>query len=407
MTATDTHETSEPGGPTVADAPERLLLGSGPSPVPERILGALAHPTVGHLDPAFGALMDDVGELLKQTMHAGATAALPISGTGSAGMDAMVANLVRPGDRVVCGVHGLFGERMADALARQGADVVRVEAEWGRAIPTERLVEAAKEPCAALFVVHGETSTGVAQPLDGLAEAVHAHDGLLLVDCVTSLAGHPLDLAAAGVDAAFSGTQKCLNVPPGLAPSAWGERALDRIDALTDAGDRCRSWYLDLSLVLGYWRRGDDDGAAARAYHHTAPINLVYALHEGLRMVQEEGLEARWDRHGRAHRALRDALQALGLERLAPEGEQLHPLLAVHVPDDVDEAAVRGALLQEDGVEISAGAGRLAGKVWRVGIMGEGARAEPQERLVRALADRLGREARPALEALRDGWEAA
>lgn len=411
MTETDTHAAGAPAGSTVAAVPDRLLMGAGPSIVPERVLGALAHPTVGHLDPEFGALMDDVGELLRRTMRTDARAALPISGTGSAGMDAMVANLVRPGDRVVCGVHGLFGERMADALARQGADVVRVEAEWGRAIETERLVAAAEEPCAALFVVHGETSTGVAQPLDGLADAVHAHDGLLLVDCVTSLSGHPLDLAAAGVDAAFSGTQKCLNVPPGLAPSAWGERALARIDALAEAGDRCRSWYLDLSLVLDYWRTGTEDadgGAApARAYHHTAPINLVYALHEGLRIVEEEGLEARWERHGRAHRALRDALGALGLERLAPEGEQLHPLLAVRVPEGVDEAAVRGALLRDDGVEISPGAGQLAGAAWRFGVMGEGARAEPQERLVRALADRLGREARPALEALRDAWDAA
>lgn len=385
--------------------PDRLLLGSGPSPVPDRVLRALGLPTIGHLDPAFGAIMDEVAAGLRAAFRTSNRVALPISGTGSAGMDAMVANLVRPGDRVVCGVHGLFGERMADALRRQGADVVRVEAEWGRAIPTEALVAAIEGgDTAAAFVVHGETSTGVAQPLDGLADACHARDALLLVDCVTSLTGHPLDLDAAGVDAAFSGTQKCLNVPPGLAPFTLGERAMARVDG------SCRSWYFDLSLVLGYWRDADaaqGGGAPARAYHHTAPINLVYALHEGLSIVAEEGLEARWARHGVAHRALRDACAALGLERLAPEGEQLHPLLAIRPPQDVDEAKVRGRLLAEHGIEISGGLGPLAGRLWRIGVMGEGARPEPQERLVRALATLLDRDPADALDALAAGWAGA
>jgi len=337
--------------------------------------------------------MEETAELLRATFRTAHRATFPVSATGSGGMDAMVANLVRAGDRVVCGVHGLFGERMADALGRQGAEVVRVEAEWGRAIPTERLLEAAREPFAALFVVHGETSTGVAQPLDGLAEACARHDALLLVDCVTSLAGHPLDLDGAGVDAAFSGTQKCLNCPPGLAPSTYGDRALARVDG------SCRSWYFDLSQVLGYWQA---DGA--RAYHHTAPINMVYALREALVIVHEEGLEPRWERHARAHEALREALATLGLERLAPEGEQLHSLLAVRVPDGVDEAAVRVPLLTEDGIEISGGLGPLVGRAWRIGVMGEGARPEPQERLVRALARRLGGDERAALEALEAGW---
>jgi alanine-glyoxylate transaminase/serine-glyoxylate transaminase/serine-pyruvate transaminase len=385
----------------VIDVPRRLLLGSGPSPVPQRVLDALATPTIGHLDPAFGRMMDEVGELLRLLFRTGNRVAFPVSGTGSAGMDCMVANFVRPGDRVVCGVHGLFGERMADALGRQGAEVVRVEAEWGRAIPTEALVDAAREPCAALFVVHGETSTGVTQPLDGLADAIHEHDGLLLIDCVTSLGGQPLDLDASGVDAAFSGTQKCLNVPPGLAPFTAGERALGRVDG------RCRSWYFDLSLVLAYWNDPDERAGGGRAYHHTAPINLVYALREALEIVREEGLEARWERHAVAHRALRDALAVLGLERLAPEGEQLHPLLCVRVPEGVDDAAVRGALLQDDGIEIAAGAGRLAGKAWRIGVMGEGARPEPQERLVSALARLLGGDMRAALDALAAGWGAA
>jgi alanine-glyoxylate transaminase/serine-glyoxylate transaminase/serine-pyruvate transaminase len=381
--------------PTLADVPDRLLLGSGPSPVPPRILAALAHPTVGHLDPAFGALQDDLAALLRATMKTDNKVTFPLSATGSGGMQAMVDTLIAPGDRVVVGVHGAFGRRMADALGRAGADVVEVAAEWGRAIEVERLVEAAADAATrALFVVHGETSTGVAQPLDGLADAIHAHDGLLLIDCVTSLAGHPLDLAGAGVDAAFSGTQKCLNVPPGLAPFTVGDRALARLQR--------RSWYFDLQAMVDYWFA---DGP--RAYHHTAPINMIYALHEGLRMVQEEGLEARWARHARAHEALRSALSVLGFERLAPDGEQLHPLLAVGVPDTIDEAAVRGALLREDGIEISGGLGPLAGTAWRIGVMGDGAQPEPQERLVRAVARRTGGDEEAAMRALEQGWAEA
>ncbi|HMJ35998.1 MAG TPA: alanine--glyoxylate aminotransferase family protein [Baekduia sp.] len=380
--------------PTVADVPDRLLLGSGPSPVPPRILEALAHRTVGHLDPAFGSLQDDVAALLRATMRTANQVTFPLSATGSGGMQAMVDTLIAPGDRVVVGVCGAFGGRMADALGRAGADVVKVEAQWGTAIDTERLVEAAKEPCAALFVVHGETSTGVAQPLDGLADAVHAHDGLFLVDCVTSLAGHALDLDAAGVDAAFSGTQKCLNVPPGLAPFTVNERALSRLQR--------RSWYFDLQAMVDYWFA---DGP--RAYHHTAPINMIYALHEGLRMVHEEGLESRWARHARAHEALRSALSVLGFERLAPPGEQLHSLLAVRTPDTIDEAAVRGALLREDSIEVSGGLGPLAGAAWRIGVMGEGARPEPQERLVRATARHTGGDEAAAVRALEDAWSVA
>jgi alanine-glyoxylate transaminase / serine-glyoxylate transaminase / serine-pyruvate transaminase len=378
--------------PTVAEIPARLLLGSGPSPVPSRILQALAHPTVGHLDPAFGALQDDLAALLRATMRTSNQVTFPLSATGSGGMQAMVDTLIAPGDRVVCGVHGVFGGRMADALERAGAQVVRVEAEWGRAIETQRLIEAAADGATrALFVVHGETSTGVAQPLDGLAEAIHADDGLLLVDCVTSLAGHPLDLDGAGADAAFSGSQKCLNVPPGLAPFTVNERALGRLQR--------RSWYFDLQAMVDYWFA---DGP--RSYHHTAPINMLYALHEGLRIVHEEGLEERWVRHAIAHEALRSALSVLGFERLAPAGEQLDSLLAVRVPDTIDEAAVRGALLREDGIEISGGLGPLAGTAWRIGVMGEGARPEPQERMVRAIARRTGGDETTAVRALEEGW---
>jgi alanine-glyoxylate transaminase/serine-glyoxylate transaminase/serine-pyruvate transaminase len=265
---------------------------------------------------------------------------------------------------------------MADCLARAGANVVKVEAEWGRAIELDALADAWEDGSRALFVVHGETSTGVAQPLDGLRDVVG--EGLLLVDCVTSLAGHPFDLDASGVDAAFSGTQKCLNCPPGLAPFTVAERATTRLSN--------RSWYFDLEAILGYWLAADGGG---RAYHHTAPINMVYGLREALLIVQEEGLEARWARHAEAHEALRTQLAELGFERLAPEGEQLHSLLCVRVPEGIDEAAVRGRLLTTHGIEVSGGLGPLAGQVWRIGVMGEGARPEAQARLVEAVTAEL------------------
>ncbi|MDQ3675654.1 MAG: aminotransferase class V-fold PLP-dependent enzyme [Actinomycetota bacterium] len=381
------------------DVPERLLLGSGPSLVPERVLAALAQPTIGHMDPAFGAIMGETIALLRDAFVTENVATLPISGTGSAGMEALVANFIDPGDRVVCAVQGLFGERMADELRRAGADVVRVEAQWGRAIAQERLVEAAAQGLDAMVVVHGETSTGVAQPLEGLATACHERDALLLVDCVTSLGGHPLRLDEAGIDAAFSGTQKCLNCPPGLAPFTANERALAKLYARGRPG---RSWYFDLSLVLAYW-----DPGTVRTYHHTAPVNLIYALREALRIaIGEEWLPTTWERHRRAHHALRDALAVFGCRRLAPDGEQLHPLLAVAPPDGIDEAAVRARLLIEHGIEISGGLGPLAGRVWRIGVMGQGARREPQELLVAALAELLGADPAEPLAALAAGWRA-
>ena len=387
----------------ITDIPGRLLLGSGPSPVPARVLEALSQPTIGHMDPAFAAIMAETIELLREAFQTENTATFPVSGTGSAGMEAMVANFVDPGDRVVCGVHGLFGVRMADELARAGADVVKVEAEWGRAIDPERLIAAAADGLDAMVVVHGETSTGVAQPLDGLADACHERDALLMIDCVTSLGGHPLRLDEAGVDAAFSGTQKCLNCPPGLAPFTAGERAIAKLQARERPG---RSWYFDLSLVLGYWDPASA-GATARAYHHTAPINMVYALREALRIaVVDEWLPSSWERHRRAHHALRDALSVLGCERLAPDGEQLHPLLAVTPPEGVDEAAVRGALLLDHGIEISGGLGPLVGTLWRIGVMGAGARREPQEQLVSALSELLGADPAEPLAALDEGWRA-
>jgi alanine-glyoxylate transaminase/serine-glyoxylate transaminase/serine-pyruvate transaminase len=396
---------TETDAPPITDIPDRLLLGSGPSPVPPRVLAALAQPTIGHMDPAFADIMGETITLMREAFGTENLATLPISGTGSAGMEAMVANFVDPGDRVVCGVNGLFGVRMADELARAGAEVVQVKAEWGRAVPVEQLVEAADGgETAAIVVVHGETSTGVAQPLDGLADACREHDALLLVDCVTSLGGHPLRVDEAGIDAAFSGTQKCLNCPPGLAPFTAGERAIAKLKAREKPG---RSWYFDLSLVLEYWNPDATAGGSARTYHHTAPINMVYALREALRIVVgDEWLPTTWERHRRAHHALRDALGVFGCERLAPDGEQLHPLLGVSPPPDVDEAAIRQALLLDHGIEISGGLGPLAGKLWRIGVMGMGAQREPQERLVSALATLLHADPAEPLAALADGWRA-
>ena len=385
---------------TTTTIPWRLLLGSGPSPVPERVLQALAQPTIGHMDPAFADIMGETIGLLREAFQTENEATLPISGTGSAGMEAMVVNFVDPGDRVVCGVNGLFGERMADELARNGAEVVRVEADWGRAIDPERLIAAAADGLDAMVVVHGETSTGVAQPLEGLADACHERDALFMIDCVTSLGGHPLRIDEAGVDAAFSGTQKCLNCPPGLAPLTASERALAKLHAREQPG---RSWYFDLSLVLGYW----SPEGGGRAYHHTAPINMVYALREALRIVVgDEWLPTTWERHRRAHHALKDALAVLGCERLAPDGEQLHSLLAVTPPEGCDEAAIRSALLLDHGIEISGGLGPLAGRLWRIGVMGMGANREPQERLVLALATLLQDDPAEPLAALEAGWHA-
>ncbi len=377
---------------------ERLLLGSGPSPVPERVLRALRRPTIGHLDPVFGELMEQMKGRLRAVMDTENHATLAISGTGSAGMETIVVNFVAPGDRVVCGVNGLFGLRMADALTRQGAVVTRVEAEWGRAIEPARLIEALGRGASALFVVHGETSTGVCQPLDGLGAACAEHDALLLVDCVTSLAGHELHVDAAGIDVAFSGSQKCINCPPGLAPFTVSPNAARRLGK-----GNCRSWYFDLDAILGYWRE-DAPGAAARSYHHTAPINMLFALDEALAIVLEEGYPDRWERHARAHEALRGSLALLGLERLAPAGEALNPLLAVRLPDGIDDAAARRELLLDHGIEISGGLGPLAGKIWRIGVMGVGAELAPQRRLVTALSEILDADPQDPLAALERGW---
>jgi len=364
-----------------------LLLGPGPSPVAHRVLAAMGAPVLGHLDPEFLALMDGVQGALRELFGVDHRFTLPVSGTGSAGMECCIVNLVEPGDRVVVGVHGVFGERMCEVVRRQGGEPVAVRAEYGAAVDPGAMAEAiAAGPTNVVGIVHAETSTGVLQPLGDIARAARDAGALFVVDCVTSLAGMPLDLGALGVDAAYSGTQKCLSVPPGLAPVTFSERALERIRARERPSP---SWYLDVALLDGYW-----GGGGQRAYHHTAPISMVYALAEGLRVVQEEGLVERAERHLAMARRLYDGLAALGLE-CAVEADLRTPMLtSVRIPEGVQDGAVRQVLRQRHRIEIGGGLGPLAGRVWRIGLMGHGARPESVARVLLGLADALAAQGR-------------
>jgi alanine-glyoxylate transaminase/serine-glyoxylate transaminase/serine-pyruvate transaminase len=379
---------------------EPLLLGAGPSPLPESVRACLAEAVPGPMDPAFTAVMDDTQVLLREAFATTARATLPIAGSSGASMEAALANFVDPGDRVVCGVAGLLGERLAAAIARMGAEVIRVDGELGRALPPERIITAMGGGCAAVGVVHGESSTGVTQSLDGLGEACREHDALLLVDCATSLGGQALRVDESLVDVAFSVSHACLGAPPGLAPITAGDRALRKLERRIRPG---HSWYFDLVGLLAQWT----DGGRGRTMHDVPPMQLILALHEALRLaVREEWLPTRWERHRRAHMALRDAMAVLGLHRLAPDGEELRPALAVRIPEGVDEAGLRARLRAAHRIEITPGAGAMAGRVWVVGVMGTTAAPEPQERFVAALAAELGHDPADALAALAEGWRA-
>ncbi|MCU1451660.1 MAG: Alanine-glyoxylate aminotransferase [Acidimicrobiales bacterium] len=352
---------------------ERVLMGPGPSnPYPE-VMQALARPVLGHLDPDFLALLDETCDRLRAVFRTANALTLPMSGTGSAGMETAFVNLVAPGDVVVVGVNGLFGERMCDVAARCGAEVVRVDEEWGRPLDPQRLLSAHPSP-KVIAAVHAETSTGVRSDIAPLGEG--KGDALLLVDCVTSLGGIPVEVDAWGVDVAYAGTQKCLGVPPGLAPLTVSERARGRFV------DRCQSWYLDLAMISDYV-------GAARKYHHTAPISMIYALHGGLGALLEEGLEASWDRHQSCGTALQEGLEKLGFSLFAAEGHRLPELTTVWLPDGVDDASTRRALLDRYGIEVGGGVGAYAGKVWRIGCMGHTARQRNVTLLLAALADLL------------------
>jgi alanine-glyoxylate transaminase/serine-glyoxylate transaminase/serine-pyruvate transaminase len=361
-------------------------MGPGPSDVPQRVLQAMARPTIGHLDPAFIGLMDEVKDLLRLAFRTGNALTMPVSGPGTAGMECTVVNLVEPGDTVVVCVNGVFGGRLRDMAERAGARVVLVEDPWGRAVDPEKLDETlARHPEARIVAfVQAETSTGALSDARTLARIAHEHDALVIVDAVTALGGVPLETDAWELDAVYAGTQKCLSAPPGLAPITFGERAIARVRARSRP---VQSWFMDLNLVMAYW-----GGTAKRSYHHTAPVNAIYGFHEALLLLAHEGLENAWMRHRRNHLALRAGLEALGLRFLVPEAERLPQLNTVTVPDGIDEARVRAWLLDRHGLEIGAGLGALAGKVWRIGLMGHSSRPENVRLCVRAIAGALAAE---------------
>lgn len=339
----------------------RLLLGPGPSNVHPRVLRAMATPLIGHLDPDFLEIMDDTKKLLQYTFQTENDLTLPISGTGSAGMETVLCNLIEPGDEVIVCVNGLFSERMCDIVERCQGNLTRLEGEWGRIIDPSQVEETLSKTRAKLVaIVHGETSTGILQPLEEISHLAHEHGALLLVDTVTSLGGCAVRVDEWELDAVYSGSQKCLSCPPGLAPVTFGPRA---VEAMSARKGKVQSWYLDMTMIQRYWGK-------ERFYHHTAPINMNYALREALRLIHEEGLELRWQRHERNHRALMAGLQAMGLQPFAQEGHWLPSLNAVRVPEDVSDGKVRGRLLQEYGIEIGGGLGDLKGQIWRIGLMG-------------------------------------
>ncbi len=344
--------------------PVRTLMGPGPSDVNPRILEAMSRPTIGHLDPAFVGMMDEMKVLLRYAFQTDHELTMPVSAPGSAGMETCFVNLVEPGDKVVVCQNGVFGGRMKENVERCGATAIMVEDEWGRAVDPDKVEAAlrANPDARVLAFVHAETSTGAISDAETLAKIAHQHECLVIADTVTSLAGSPLKVSEWGLDAVYSGTQKCLSCTPGLSPVTFSERA---VEVVKSRKTRVQSWFMDLNLVLGYW-----GGGGKRAYHHTAPINALYGLHEALVVLEEEGIENAWQRHQANHLALRAGIEAMGLSFVVDEKARLPQLNAVSIPEGVDDAAVRARLLNEYNLEIGAGLGPMAGKIWRIGLMG-------------------------------------
>ncbi len=364
------------------EVPPRILLGPGPSNAHPRVLQALGMRQVGHLDPQFIGLMNETQELLRYVWQTDNRLTIPVSGTGSAAMEASLANTVEPGDVVLIGVNGYFGERLCDMAGRYGADVRRIEKPWGQVFSLDELRAALHEHRpAVLGLVHAETSTGARQPLEGVAELCRETNTLLLVDTVTSIGGVPLFIDEWGVDVAYAGSQKCLSCPPGIAPLTLGERAVEKLNRRQT---KVANWYLDMTMVGKYW-------GSERTYHHTAPINMNYAFREALRLVAEEGLEARWERHRQNAELLWDGLAELGIACHVPVEYRLPSLTTAVIPDGVDGKAVARYLLQNYNIEIAAGLGQLGGKVWRIGLMGFNSRRENVLLLLSALKDALKR----------------
>jgi alanine-glyoxylate transaminase/serine-glyoxylate transaminase/serine-pyruvate transaminase len=377
--------------PTVADIRPRMLMGPGPSDVHPRVLQALAHPCVGHLDGQFLAILNDIRDMLQEVFRTRNALTLAVSGTGSAGMETGVVNLIEPGDPMLVCIAGVFGQRMKDVAERARAKVTTVEVPWGQVVTADQVEEAIQEhgPFKVVGMVHAETSTGAAQPIEPISRVVHDAGALLLVDAVTSLGGMEVDVDGWQVDACYSGSQKCLSCPPGLAPVTFSPAAEG---VLASRKTKVQSWYLDMNMVRMYW-------GSERLYHHTAPINMNYALHEALRIVLEEGLEARWQRHARVHGELKAGLANLGVTYLADPAHQLPMLNAVAAPEGVDEAAVRKRLLDEYDIEIGGGLGAFKGKAWRIGLMGESATPRHVTALLSALKAILGLDGVPRTEA--------
>jgi len=360
-------------------------MGPGPSDVHPRILEAMGRPTIGHLDPVFVGMMDEMKSLLQYAFRTENELTMPVSAPGSAGMESCFVNLVEPGDKVIVCQNGVFGGRMKENVERCGGSAIMVEDAWGRAVSADKLEDALKANPDARVVafVHAETSTGAISDAKTLVEIAHNHDCLTIVDAVTSLGGSEIQVDGWNIDAIYSGTQKCLSCTPGLSPVSFSEAALEKVRSRET---KVQSWFLDLNLVMGYWGSG-----AKRAYHHTAPINALYGLHEALVMLEDEGLENAWKRHNHHHNALKAGLESMGLNFIVPESERLPQLNAVSIPEGVDDAAVRSALLTDYNLEIGAGLGAMAGKVWRIGLMGHACRKENVLKCLSALDDVLGR----------------
>jgi len=360
--------------------PNRLLLGPGPSDAAPSVLKALSNPLLGHLDPAFIGMMEEIKSMLRQVFQTKNEMTFPVSGTGSAGMEFCLVNLIEPGDDVVVCINGVFGMRMADLAIRCGANVIKVEAPWGEIIRPEQVKEAVAGKSPKLIaLVHAETSTGALTPAEEISKIAHDAGALMLLDTVTSLGGCEVDIDGWSIDAVYSGTQKCLSCPPGLAPVSLSPKALE---IANNRKTKVQSWYLDVNLLSGYW-------GTERVYHHTAPISMNYALHESLRLVLEQGLQTRWARHKANHEKLVAGLKKLGLGIASQEGHQLWQLNAVTVPEETDEAQVRKRLLEEYQIEVGAGLGPMKGKIWRVGLMGESSTAENVDRYLDAMTQIL------------------
>ena len=360
--------------------PRRILMGAGPSQIPSRVLNAAARPTVGHLDPSFVAMMEEVKDLLRYAFRTGNEVAFPVSAPGSAGMELCFVNLIEAGDKVVVCRNGVFGERMRENAVRLGAEAILVDSEWGRPVEIDKLADAlaANPGVKAVAFVHAETSTGAQSDALEICALAEAHGALTIVDTVTSLGGTPVCVDEWGADAVYSGSQKCLACPPGLAPVTFSERA---IAALRARKTPVQSWFFDLNLILDYW--GDSD--AGRSYHHTAPVNALYGLHEALVMLKEEGLAESWTRHRYNHEILKAGIETMGLEFLVDANHRLPQMNVIKAPDGIDEAAVRRELMHRHGIDIGAGLGPLAGRILRVGLMGPAVRLENIMKLLFAL----------------------